>query len=159
MVNDDRPTMQPHLADLLTLFSLNTELVVADSSSTMSTWFSIVFRSTLNTLCDTQCKGAPGQVSHVEALHLLELEALFLTLEPSTIVFVVHPEKILHELDHTRTAINVGRVTILSTNVYSFQIYKRYLRSPSAPRCAKVRRISLCSLGVAHPFHRLLTRL
>ena len=141
--------MQPHLADLLTLFSRNTELVVADSSSTMSTWFSIVFRSTLNTLCDTQCKGAAGQVSHVEPVHLLELEALFLTLEPSTIVFVVHLEKILHKLGHTRWSRDY-----FIYNCFFFQIYKRYMMSPSAPR-AKVRRISLCSLGVAHPFHRL----
>ena len=125
---------------------------MADSSSTMSTWFLIAIRSTLNTLCDIQCKGAPGQVSRVEALHLRELEALDVTLELSTIVSVVHLEKILHELGHTRTAINVGRVTILSINVSSFQIYKRYLKYPAASRCAKVRRISLCSLGVAHPF-------
>jgi hypothetical protein len=76
-------------------------------------------------MCDTQCKGAAGQVSRVEALHLRELEALDLTLKPSTIVFDVHLEKILHELGHPRIAINVGRVTILSINVSSFQICKR----------------------------------
>ncbi len=90
--------------------------------------------------------------SRVEALHLRELEALDLTLELSRIVCVVHLQKILHELGHTRTAINVGRVTILSMNVSSLQIYKRYLKSPAASCCEKVRRISLCSLGVAHPF-------
>ena len=153
MVNDDRPTMQPHLADLLTLFSLNTALVVADSSSTTSTWFSIATRSTLNILCDTQCKRATGQVSHVEALHPLELEALDLTLEPSSILFVVHFEKILHELGHTRTAINVGRVTILSIYSSSFQICKRYLRCPSAPRVAKVRRISLVGSFLGSHIH------
>jgi hypothetical protein len=41
----------------------------------------------------TQCKGAAGQVSRVEALHLRELEALDLTPKPTTIVFVVHLEK------------------------------------------------------------------
>jgi len=55
-------------------------------------------------------------------LHLRELVALDLTLELSTIVSVVHLEKILLELGHTRTAINVGRVTILSINVSSFQL-------------------------------------
>ncbi len=72
--------MQPHLADPLTLFSRNTELVVADSSSTMSTWFSIAIRSTLNTLCDTQCKGlrTRSRASKPEDLHLRELD---LTLE------------------------------------------------------------------------------
>jgi hypothetical protein len=86
-------------------------------SSTMSTWFLIAIRSTLNKLCDIQCKGAAGQVSRVEALHFGELEALDLTLELSTIFCVVHLQKIPHELGHTRTAIHVGRVTMLSINV------------------------------------------
>ncbi len=74
--------MQPLLVALLILFLRNTELHVADSSSTTSTWFSIVIRSTLNTLCDLQCRGAAAQVSRVEARGCAPyLRELDLTLE------------------------------------------------------------------------------
>ena len=125
MVNDDRPTMQPHLADLLTLFSRNTELVVADSSSTMSTWFSIVFRSTPNTLCDTQCKGAACQVSRVEALHLPNLK----------------------HLKRWSRDYFIYKCLILSN-------LQKICEVPSGSSLCEGSSISLCSLGVAHPFHQ-----
>ena len=48
--------MGQHQVDHLTLFSRNMELVVAESSITPSSWFSIATRSNPNTSCDIQRK-------------------------------------------------------------------------------------------------------
>ena len=55
-MNDAHRTMGRHLVDHLTLFSRNMESVVAESSITTQSWFSITTRSTLNTSCDIQRK-------------------------------------------------------------------------------------------------------